>query len=67
MLVVTGENANVLYELGVATAIIPNSQVILVAQAGHTYRFDLQPVRHLEYGESPRTDTNFKGKLVHAL
>ena len=64
---VTGENPNVLYELGVAAAIKPSSQVILVAQRGHSYRFDLQPVRHLTYGESPGSDVEFQQKLVAAL
>ncbi len=49
----SGRNANVFYELGLAHAV--GKPVVLVAEDSRDVPFDLQGVRTIIYGDSPRT------------
>ena len=50
-----------MYEFGVAAAIKPDRQVIIIKKADPTFtpRFDIQPLRHLYYHETLNGDTEF--------
>jgi hypothetical protein len=66
---VSDENPNVMYELGVAAAIKPALQVIIVGaeEQRERIRFDLKPLRHLFYKETLVGDMEFAEKLREAL
>lgn len=66
---VSDENANVMYELGVAATIKALPQVIIVASDRHKDRikFDLKPLRHLFYKETIVGDSEFVTKFSEAL
>ncbi|MDT0390620.1 hypothetical protein [Streptomyces dubilierae] len=58
----SGRNANVFYELGLAHAV--GTPVILVAESSKDIPFDLKGVRTIIYGDSPRTWKILSEKIV---
>jgi len=49
--VLTGSNANVFYELGIAHATQPITRQILIAESGYEAKFDLKDLIYYEYHE----------------
>jgi hypothetical protein len=61
----TGQNANVFYELGVRHALSPRT--ILIARATTDIPADLREYRTLIYSDTPESDDTFRENLRHYL
>ena len=63
-------NANVAYEVGLASAWRNPEDILLIHQAhrDHSYSFDIQNLRHVEYAPSdPRSKNVLNEEIVRAL
>ena len=61
----TGQNANVFYELGLAHAI--SKDVILLTQSMEFVPFDLKTIRCIVYEYTPRGTKDFEKKLAETV
>lgn len=61
----TGKNANVFYETGLAHAI--GKEVILITQSMNDVPFDLRHWRHIVYKNTPEGIDEFKSKLTNTI
>ncbi len=61
----TGQNANVFYELGLAHAI--SKDVVLVTQSMEFVPFDLKSIRCIVYQYTPSGMKNFEKKLADTI
>ena len=62
---VTGRNANVFYELGIAHVL--KDKVILITQTQDDVPFDLQHFRYILYEDSPEGDLRLRESLMETL
>jgi hypothetical protein len=64
---VTGNNPNVLYELGIAHQMLGPERVVILAQDSKAAPYDIQEFRHLNYAESLEGREKLAKELPHFL
>lgn len=66
---VSGQNGNVMFEMGVAASCRDKNNVILIkdSESKDDFLFDISPARHLTYQRSLSGDLTFRDRLKKAL
>ena len=66
---ITGQNGNVMFELGVASAWRKKEQVIILRESNleERFLFDINPARHIEYSYSFEGLTKLKSNLTQII